>query len=189
MFNSLFQKLSQKSRVKKVSDFFYLMNPSKNDTFLDVGGGTGLGFRKIWNYFDRVIVIDINEKAMQRVERQVKDVEPIIADACYLPFKDKSIDYVFSNAVIEHIVTDKRDKFAEEIERVAKKGYFITTPNYYFPYELHYRIPLYQYFPRKTRKIWLLSSKELNKLFPRAKIRKVRVTVWPETLISYRNIE
>lgn len=39
LFNLLFEKYSQKSREKKVEEFFRLMDPIENDTLLDVGGG------------------------------------------------------------------------------------------------------------------------------------------------------
>lgn len=38
LFNPLFEKYSQKSRRKKVEEFFRLMDPTNSDTLLDVGG-------------------------------------------------------------------------------------------------------------------------------------------------------
>lgn len=51
------------------------------------------------------------------------------------PFSDKQFDWVFSNAVIEH-VGDARLLFLNEMMRVADKVFF-TTPNKYFPVESH----------------------------------------------------
>ncbi len=71
-------------------------------------------------------------------------------------YKDKSFDVVFSNSVIEHIEETKdRQKMADEAKR-AGKGYFIQTPNYYFPFEPHFLLPFFQYMP-KFIKIWLLT--------------------------------
>ena len=123
------------------------MDPIKSDTLLDVGGGTGHSFGGIWNYFEKIIIIDINEKAMEAMRREVKHAEVIVGDACNLSLNDKTVDYVFSNALVEHISKEKRCLFASEVKRVAKKGYFITTPNYYFPYEPHYKMPFWQYLP------------------------------------------
>lgn len=140
---------------------------------------------------------------MEVVKREVKHAEVIVADACNLPLSNKSVDYVFSNAVIEHIPKEKRCLFASEIKRVARKGYFVTTPNYYFPYEPHYKMPFWQYLPEEIKKglkkhfvighfkkmnykrIDLLPAKELRKLFPEAMIERLRITIWPETLICY----
>jgi len=107
LFNLLFEKYSEKSRREKVEEFFRLMDPIKNDTLLDVGGYTGYNFREIWNYFEKIIIIDINEKAMEAVRKEVKHAQVIVGDACSPPLSYKSVDYVFSNAVIEHISREK----------------------------------------------------------------------------------
>lgn len=71
-------------------------------------------------------------------------------------FRDKSFDIVFSNSVIEHIPTaEGRQRMADEIKRVGK-SYFIQTPNYYFPFEPHFLLPLFQYYPKRF-KIFLLT--------------------------------
>jgi len=113
------------------------MDPTKNNILLDIGGNIGYRFREIWNYFERIIVVDLYKEAMKAVKREVRHAQTIIGDARNLPLDDESVDYVFSNAVIEHISRERRHLFASEIERVVRKGYFITTPNYYFPYEPH----------------------------------------------------
>ena len=70
-------------------------------------------------------------------------------DACALPFADKSFDYVFSNAVIEHVGGVKRARLmlAESV-RVARKGAFHTTPDRKFPIEVHTQLPLLHWLPR-----------------------------------------
>lgn len=179
------------------------MDPIKNHTLLDVGGSTGHGFTEIWDYFRRTIIVDINEKAMEVVRREMKYAEVLVGNACNLPLSDKSVDYVFSNVVIEHIPKERRYLFVSEVKRVARKGYFITTPNYYFPYEPHYKMPFWQYLPEgikkrlkqhfaighygkgKYKRIGLLSSKNLRQLFPKAKIEGLRMIIWSETLICY----
>jgi len=37
----------------------------------------------------------------------------------------------------------------------------------------------------KYKRIDLLSAKELRELFPKAKVKGLRITIWPETLICY----
>lgn len=203
LLNPFFEKYSQKSRKKKVEEFFHLMEPIKSDILLDVGGGVGRGFREIWNYFAKIIVVDINEKAMEGIRREVENAELIVGNACDLSFNDKSVDYVFSNALIEHISRERRSLFASEVKRVVRKGYFVTTPNYYFPYEPHYKMPFWQYLPEgikralskyftmggygkgNYRRIDLLSAEELRRLFPKANVKGLRITIRPETLICY----
>jgi len=153
MIKKTFYKYSEKSTLKKCELFFNLMNPSPEDILVDAGGGIGEGFNLIWRYFKKVIVIDINPKAIEYVNRKFNNVEGIVGDVCNMPLKDKSVDYLFSNAVIEHIDKNKRFLFANEVRRVTRKGYFITTPNFFFPFEPHYLCPFFQYLPESVKKI------------------------------------
>jgi hypothetical protein len=82
------------------------------------------------------------------------------------------------------------------------KSWFVTTPNYWYPFESHYHLPFIQFMPEKlqrrynrllgthipkgqTQELGLLSANGLRKLFPTSRIEKVRVTFWPETLVAY----
>jgi ubiquinone/menaquinone biosynthesis C-methylase UbiE len=128
-----------------------------------------------------------------------------VADAKLLPFKDKSVKISFSNAVIEHVGSNgEQQKFANEIRRISQK-YYVTVPNKYFPFEFHYRLPLYQFVPKPIQKwlfnkfnigLWyenkwedinLLSYRQMKKFFPGTTVIKQRVTLCAETLISYKN--
>ncbi len=64
------------------------------------------------------------------------------------PFGNDEFDVCWSNAVLEHVGTDeKKIEFLSEIHRVAKSS-FVTTPNRWFPIELHSRIPVLHYLPK-----------------------------------------
>jgi hypothetical protein len=70
-------------------------------------------------------------------------------DACDLPFPDDSFDYVFSNAVIEHVGGPVRARqMLSESRRVARRGAFHTTPDRWFPVETHTQLPLLHWLPR-----------------------------------------
>jgi len=111
-------------------------------------------------------------------------------------YKDNEFDIVFSNSVIEHLFTwENQIKMANEIRRVGK-CYYVQTPNYFFPVEPHWMFPLFQFLPQnikvfltenftlghqeKTKdrvkaiervdEIRLLTKKEIQYLFPEAKI-------------------
>ena len=101
------------------------MKPGMDDVLLDAGGGTGEGFRQIWSYFKKVVVIDLNKKAMDKVSKETPDAKAGVGDVCAIPLRDKSVDFVFSNAVIEHIDRCRKTAFAKETRRVARKGCFI----------------------------------------------------------------
>ena len=73
------------------------------------------------------------------------------ADARDLPFADGSYDFVHSSAVIEHVGSHARQTaFLRELWRVARRGLFITTPNRWFPIEVHTVLPLVHYLPPST---------------------------------------
>jgi hypothetical protein len=67
-------------------------------------------------------------------------------------FKDKSIDVVFSNSVIEHLGTyEDQQAMAREVDRVGKK-YYIQTPSFYFPIEPHFLFPFFHWLPFGIRR-------------------------------------
>jgi len=64
-----------------------------------------------------------------------------------LPFNDKQFDILYCSAVLEHTGTRQDQKlFLDECRRVAHKC-FITTPNRYFPIEMHSFIPFLHWLP------------------------------------------
>jgi hypothetical protein len=173
--------------------FFEVLQPSRHSTLLDVGGGEGIWgeFEEIYRFFDKVIVLNLYPDT--GLTRNYSNVQWIVADGCDMKEIDK-VDYVFSNAVIEHVGGLERQRlFANEVFRVTGQGYFITTPNYWFPFEPHYLLPFGQYLPRSLLKrvnkkmklgrlqkgcwedIHLLSRRELSALFPSANVTASRI--------------
>lgn len=82
-------------------------------------------------------------------------------DACELQFADREFDICHSNSVIEHVGDWPRKKaFAREVSRVATR-YFHQTPNFWFPWEPHYGVPLYHWLPVPTR-LWIAGRRDLG---------------------------
>ena len=93
------------------------------------------------------------------------------------PFDDNFFDIVISNHVIEHIASQQQH--LSEIKRVLKHPgiCYFATPNWYFPIEPHYKIPLIHYLPHKIfhtilkrlklykEELFLLSYNEMLNLF------------------------
>src|SRR6266705_2514568 len=61
---------------------------------------------------------------------------------------DASFDFVHSSAVIGHVGSRERQAaLLRELWRVARKGLCVTTPNRWFPIEVHTVLPLVHYLP------------------------------------------
>ncbi len=200
---SLFERFSSVSRERKYSLFTETMRPTKNDIILDVGCGPGTFLENKYPYKKNIIALDINKKFLKEVKKKYPEIKTKHGSAVKLPFQDKSIDIIFSNAVIEHVGgAENYKQFAKEIQRVSKK-WFITTPNKWFPFEPHFRVPCYQFVPKIIQRflsrhirvgrypkgewqdIHLLSTRQLCKLFSGSIVLKHKVTIYPETLIVY----
>jgi hypothetical protein len=149
----------------------------------------------------RVVGCNLTFDCMQkyRREHEAKEFAAVVASGCGLPFADRSFDIVFSNAVIEHVTPEEQSLMAAEIMRVGR-GWFVTTPNFWYPIEMHHKIPLFQFLPETAKraiqrrfKTWpdgepinLLSAGQLQRLLPGSILLKTRVTFFPETLIAYQ---
>jgi len=129
-------------------------------------------------------------------------------------FPDRHFDICYSNSLIEHLSMDDQVSVAREIRRVAK-GYFVQTPNRYFPIEPHFLIPGWQFLPvglranllQKKDRGWmkqvrdpararetvesirLLSEKDLRSLFSDGNIHREKVGGITKSLLAWRPIK
>lgn len=99
----------------------------------------------------------------------------------------ETFDLVHSNSVIEHVGDwQHMERFAENTRRLAKY-YYVQTPNYWFPYEPHFRFPGFQYLPKSTR-VALMMRYKLG-FFPRVNDwEEARDVVDHHTLVSVRQV-
>ena len=83
----------------------------------------------------------------ERFRARYPEIRYVQGDACALPFADGEFDVVHSNAVIEHVgERERQEAFVREAVRVGKRV-FLTTPNRWFPVEVHTRLPLVHWLP------------------------------------------
>ena len=187
-------------RGQKLGVFFQLIGDSSKSTLLDVGGGTGIAseFVPLYRVFEKVTVVNLTPPPADL--RSLSNITYEVADGCCLPYESKSFDWVFSNAVLEHVGSfEKQRQFADEIRRVAKRGYFVTTPNKLFPIEPHSLLPFYQflseswqrrvvhlspYYLERYEEIRLLYASQLRQLFPEAQIRSIGFPIVGTSLLA-----
>ena len=204
-FRRLLKEMSHRSRAKKFELFQSVFRPRPNDRILDVGASGDVflryTFEDVYPYPQRITAGGYDLREVLSARQLYPQPSYAVFDGCGLPFPDKSFDLVFSNAVIEH-VSGRQKQFADEVMRVGK-SWFVTTPNYWFPFETHYHLPFIQFLPRSVQRAYngflgthipkgqvkdlaLLSARQLQRLFPTSRVIGVRVTFWPETLVAYR---
>ena len=96
--------------------------PNRNDlTVLDLGSGTGFFTDLLASSYEQVIGIDISNTMLNFAkESRNKSISWLEADAHKLPLKDNSIDFIYSNLVIQWF--DPLDEAITEMLRVLKPG-------------------------------------------------------------------
>jgi 2-polyprenyl-3-methyl-5-hydroxy-6-metoxy-1,4-benzoquinol methylase len=150
---------------------------------LDVAAGSGNAALAAARRFCEVTATDyvpeLLEKGRRRAEAEGLPMHFLVADAEKLPFADGAFDVAYSNAVIEHVGGEERQRaFVHEAVRVGRRV-FLTTPNRRFPVDVHTRLPFVHWLPETASghvydlvgKGWakenrLLSAAELLSLFP-----------------------
>ena len=177
-----------RSRQRKFALFMEAIAPTAETTVLDVGVddfgfgehpgcGTLNFFEELYPWPGQVTALGLHEG--ERFRARYPQATYVQGDALDLPFEDGAFDVVFSNAVIEHVGgREEQRRFVAEGLRVARRA-FITTPNRWFPIEVHTRLPLVHWLPDPAsrraydlaRKPWakdfrLLGPGALRELFP-----------------------
>ena len=167
------------SREKKINHFYSCFRAG--ETVLDAGVSRQLrGRLPITNWFLKTYRYDPETYTGLGIENMI-GMDILFPGKRFVqypggvfPFPDNSFDWVFSNAVIEHVGDEYTQLiFINEMLRVGKSIFF-TTPNKYFPVESH------------TRAIFIHWHDEL---FRKWCIKKAAwITREHLRLLSYRNL-
>jgi ubiquinone/menaquinone biosynthesis C-methylase UbiE len=116
---------------KVVPTFKKYWNLKNGDSILDVGCGKGFmiyDFKRLIKGLN-VSGVDISEYAIQNSLDEIKK-DVIVGNAKNLPYADKSFDYVISINTIHNLSKEDCAKSLREIQRVSKKGSYITVDAY-----------------------------------------------------------
>jgi SAM-dependent methyltransferase len=184
----LADSISLRSRRRKFGLFMETVAPTAATTVLDLGaddssfgqqGGCATlnFFEELYPWPEQVTALGLT--AGERFRASFPQIRYVQGDALALPFEDGAFDVVFSNAVIEHVGgPEQQRRLVAEVLRVARRA-FVTTPNRWFPIEVHTRLPLVHWLPdgvadraydlaRKpwAKEIHLLGPAALRELFP-----------------------
>jgi SAM-dependent methyltransferase len=184
MLSRVASRVSMRSRERKLRLFLELLRPGPQTSVLDVGvtdapfggGATDNFFEALYPWPERVTAV--GHTSLERFAAAFPLVTVVQADGRQLPFADGAFEIGFSNAVVEHVAGGREGqrRFVHELCRVAGRV-FVTTPNRFFPLEVHSLVPFAHWLPRPARDRVLrargfddvlepLGPKEFASLFP-----------------------
>jgi SAM-dependent methyltransferase len=195
MLRRVASSVSMRSRERKLQLFLETFEPGAETSVVDVGvtdapfgaGSTDNFFEALYPWPEQITAVGHTE--LERFAAAFPRVLAVQADGRRLPFGNAEFELGFSNAVVEHVAggRDGQRAFVHELCRVARRV-FVTTPNRFFPLEVHTLLPFVHWLPKGPRDRLLsfddvldpLSPKELAALFP----YRVRVINTGMTLIA-----
>jgi hypothetical protein len=183
MLSRVASRVSLRSRQRKLRLFHELLRPGPETTVLDVGatdsafgdGSTDNFFEALYPWPSRITAVGVT--GLETFAASFPEVSVVQADGRELPFRDGAFDIGFSNAVVEHVGERvEQRRFVHELCRVSRQV-FLTTPNRFFPLEVHTLVPFAHWLPRGARDRVLrargfhdvlepLGPSELASLFP-----------------------
>lgn len=158
MLRRLASRVSMRSRERKLELFRELLQPGPETTVVDVGvtdapfgsGSTDNFFEALYPWPERITAV--GNTSLARFAQAFPRVQVVQADGRELPFDDGAFDLGFSNAVVEHVGggRDGQRRFVDELCRVSRRV-FVTTPNLFFPVEVHTLLPFAHWLPEAPR--------------------------------------
>lgn len=181
----------------------------REDLVLDVGA-TGEMTYESSNYLEswypfKSMVTALGIDDVSFLQNSYPGMSFVQASGLAMPFDDECFDIVHSSAVIEHVGSfENQIKFVKECARVARKAVFLTTPNRWFPIELHTVLPLLHWMPKsfhrsalralrmeffaKEENLNLLCNRDLNRISKEipdfnVRISSVSLCGWPSNLL------
>lgn len=110
-----------------IKNLINLLKKNNPAFILDVGCGTGYISNKLDNSLNsNIVCCDLNLSRLL-IAKSSFQLETLLVDVTYLPFKNAIFDTVLALEVIEHLPNSCAA--FEEIKRVSKKNVIISVPN------------------------------------------------------------
>jgi predicted SAM-dependent methyltransferase len=193
--DNIFKNILYKNREKIYKIFQKNIYLNKSYTLIDIGTSPILEesenmILKKYKWKDRITCLSNQNCSI--LKKKYKNTQFLNGDAKEMRFKNNKFDIVHCSATIEHLGSSRDQlKGLKEMYRISKKYLFITTPNRFFPIEMHTKLPFLHFLPKKIfRKIIkflgddffcyeknlnLLSTKDMINLCRNAKITNYKI--------------
>lgn len=195
-----------RARQRMFERFMAFAQPGPDSAVLDLGVTPDQSlpesnhFEQAYPYPEQLTAASIEE--VQGLRSRFPRVNFVQIAPGRLPFEDDQFDACFCSAVIEHVgEREAQARFIGEIARVARR-FVLTTPNRWFPLELHTFLPFLHWLPgpahqaalrslgrpfwARTENLNLLSASELLHMVPpgvQASIARVRLLGMTSNLV------
>jgi len=188
---SLQQKVASRQRRRMFEAFLAEMQLTPDDRILDVGATSDRSYdssnylEEWYSWKNQIVACGLDDASF--LEELHPGLTYVRADGLALPFADRSFDVVHCSAVIEHVGSwQNQCRLVAELCRVARRGVFITTPNRWFPIEVHTSLPLVHWLPKpvfrslllRTRFAFFAAEQNLNLLDHDEMERASRLANW-----------
>lgn len=150
--DSLAVRIASRVRNRMFSRFMAEFRPNSTESVLDIGVTSDKNyqysnyFEELYPFKDKITAGGLDDASF--LEHDYPGLRFIKCNVLQLPFADRAFDWVHSAAVLEHVGSFAHQyRAVAECLRVARRGIFLTTPNRWFPIELHTQLPLLHWLP------------------------------------------
>lgn len=161
---NLVSRLALSVRLKMYDKLIKVAKPTSTTKILDIGVTNDKReesnfLEKLYPHKENITAVGLEDALF--LQNEYPGLKYVKANGCDLPFEDRSYDLVTSFAVVEHVGTrSNQRKFVQELARVGK-SVIISTPNRWYPMEVHTMMPLAHWLPSgQFRKILKMVGKE-----------------------------
>lgn len=147
---SFVKELIAQARKEMFDRFMETARPTAETLVLDVGvtsyrRSDTNSFEKMYPYPNKITALGLDDASF--LEEDFPGLTFVRGSALDMPFADKQFDLATSWATIEHVGSyENQRRFVEEVMRVSRRC-LITTPNRWYPVELHTVLPLVHWLP------------------------------------------
>lgn len=152
--------MAHRARKAMLASIMAVLRPTPETSVLDVGVTSDTRpesnfFEQEYPFRNRIVAVGLENVA--GLKRMYPDLRALVANGLKLPFADKSFDLVVCFAVVEHAGTrDSQRALVHELCRVGSVC-VVTTPNRWFPIEVHTLTPLLHWLPPRAFR-WILKA-------------------------------